>query len=212
MIEAFAKQPMYYLSAFAQHLELVLITLAISIVLASILTFLIMQNEKLTNAVIQVFSAIYSIPSLALFALLIPFTGLGDLTAIIVLVAYNQYLLIRNFIAGLRSVDKSIVEAGRGMGMSRFRLLREVQIPLAMPGIIAGIRLSIISTTGVATIAASINAGGLGTVLFSGMRTLNVYKILWGTILSVIIAGGADLSLKTVEKKLNKRNAVVSTQ
>lgn len=212
MIEAFAKQPMYYLSAFAQHLELVLITLAISIVLASILTFLIMQNEKLTNAVIQVFSAIYSIPSLALFALLIPFTGLGDLTAIIVLVAYNQYLLIRNFIAGLRSVDKSIVEAGRGMGMSRFRLLREVQIPLAMPGIIAGIRLSIISTTGVATIAASINAGGLGTVLFSGMRTLNVYKILWGTILSVIIAGGADLSLKAVEKKLNRRNAVVSTQ
>lgn len=212
MIEAFAKQPMYYLGAFAQHLELVLITLAISIVLAGILTFLIMQNEKLTNVVIQIFSAIYSIPSLALFALLIPFTGLGDLTAVIVLVAYNQYLLIRNFIAGLRSVDKSIVEAGRGMGMSRFRLLREVQIPLAMPGIIAGIRLSIISTTGVATIAASINAGGLGTVLFSGMRTLNTYKILWGTILSVIIAGGADLSLKAVEKKLNRRNAVVSAQ
>lgn len=170
MIEAFAQQPMYYLSAFGQHLELVLITLVISIALASILTFLIMQNEKLTNAVIQIFSAIYSIPSLALFALLIPLTGLGDLTAIIVLVAYNQYLLIRNFIAGLRSVDKSITEAGRGMGMSRFRLLREVQIPLAMPGIIAGIRLSIISTTGVATIAASINAGGLGTVLFSGMH------------------------------------------
>ena len=86
------------------------------------------------------------------------------------------------------------------MGMSRWQLARTIQIPLAMPSILAGIRLAIISTTGIATIAATINAGGLGTVLFSGLRTMNVYKIVWGTILSMVIALGADVSLKKLEE------------
>ena len=102
---------------------------------------------------------------------------------------------------GMQQVDKSLLEAGTGMGMNKWQLVTKVQVPLAMPSIIAGIRLAIISTTGIATIAATINAGGLGKILLSGLRTMNTYKIAWGTILSVIIALVADMVLKLLEKK-----------
>ena len=189
------------MSAFLEHLQIVFITLIISIILAAVISYLLLKSEKATNITVNIFSQIYSIPSLALFALLIPLLGLGNKTAIPVLVLYNQYLLIRNIMTGMQQVDKSLLEAGTGMGMNKWQLVTKVQVPLAMPSIIAGIRLAIISTTGIATIAATINAGGLGKILLSGLRTMNTYKIAWGTILSVIIALVADMVLKLLEKK-----------
>ena len=196
MIRYFAEHWELFGTAFAEHLYLVFVTLFFSLLLAALISGLILRKKWLSNGVVQIFSAVYSIPSLALFAILIPIFGLGNQTAVIVLVIYNQYLLIRNILAGIWNIDATILEAGIGMGMSRWQLARTIQIPLAMPSILAGIRLAIISTTGIATIAATINAGGLGTVLFSGLRTMNVYKIVWGTILSMVIALGADVSLK----------------
>ena len=195
------------MSAFFEHLGIVFFTLLISIALASVICWFLLQSERATNITVHIFSEIYSIPSLALFALLIPLLGLGNKTAIPVLVLYNQYLLIRNFMTGLQNVDKSILEAGTGMGMSKRQLVTRVQVPLAMPSIIAGIRLAIISTTGIATIAATINAGGLGKILLSGLRTMNTYKIIWGTILCVIIALAADVLLRLLEKKTKKYSA-----
>ena len=189
------------MSAFLEHLQIVFITLIISIVLAAVISYLLLKSKKATNITVNIFSQIYSIPSLALFALLIPLLGLGNKTAIPVLVLYNQYLLIRNIMTGMQQVDRSLLEAGTGMGMNKWQLVTKVQVPLAMPSIIAGIRLAIISTTGIATIAATINAGGLGKILLSGLRTMNTYKIAWGTILSVIIALVADMVLKLLEKK-----------
>ncbi|MDO4620517.1 MAG: ABC transporter permease [Lachnospiraceae bacterium] len=206
MFAYFAKHSDMLMGAFCEHLRIVAVVLVLSVVLASVLSYLLLQSEKAANLVIQIFSAIYSIPSLALFAMLIPIFGLGNATAFPVLVAYNQYLLIRNFMSGLQNVDKSLLEAGTGMGMSHWQLVTRVQIPLAMPSIIAGIRLAIISTTGIATIAATINAGGLGKILLSGMRTMNVYKISWGMILSIIIALIADLALKRLEKLTENKN------
>ena len=205
MIQYFLKHADQLGDAFAEHLGIVFITLLISVLLASVLSYWLLRSEKATNLVIQIFSAVYSIPSLALFALLIPVLGLGNATAIPVLVAYNQYLLIRNIMTGMQNVDKSLLEAGTGMGMSHWQLVTRVQVPLAMPSIIAGLRLAIISTTGIATIAATINAGGLGRILLSGLRTMNVYKIAWGTILSVIIALAADLGLRALEKRTQIR-------
>ena len=190
MIRYFAEHWELFGTAFAEHLYLVFVTLFFSLLLAALISGLILRKKWLSNGVVQIFSAVYSIPSLALFAILIPIFGLGNQTAVIVLVIYNQYLLIRNILAGIWNIDATILEAGIGMGMSRWQLARTIQIPLAMPSILAGIRLAIISTTGIATIAATINAGGLGTVLFSGLRTMNVYKIVWGTILSMVIALG----------------------
>lgn len=205
MITYFIKHYDLLLTAFLEHLWIVFVTLLISLVIAAVLSYVLLNSEKLTNVFVQIFGAIYSIPSLALFAMLIPLCGLGNDTAIIVLCVYNQYLLLRNIMTGMQNVDKSYLEAGTGMGMSRWQLVTKVQVPLAMPSIVAGIRLSIISTTGIATIAATINAGGLGTILLSGLRTMNVYKIIWGTILSVIIALAADLILKWVEAKTGRK-------
>lgn len=117
------------------------------------------------------------------------------------LVIYNQYLLLRNFLAGLDGVDPGIVEAATGMGMTHLQLLWKVQIPLAKKALIAGLRIALVSTVGIATIAASINAGGLGTILFDGLRTMNTAKILWGSLLSAVLAVGIDRLLILIEKK-----------
>ena len=136
-----------------------------------------------------------------MFALLIPLTGLGRTTAVTVLVVYNQYLLLRNFLAGLDSVDESIVEAAVGMGMAPMQLLFKIKLPLAKKAIVAGIRIALVATVSIATIAASINAGGLGTILFDGLRTMNYAKIVWGSVLSALLAILIDVLLRLLEKK-----------
>ncbi|WP_378953877.1 ABC transporter permease [Pelosinus sp. sgz500959] len=189
------------LEAFVEHIEIVLMTLLLSLLLASLLTICIVHSKRLSKLWIDIFSILYSIPSLAFFAMLIPVLGLGKTTAIVVLVIYNQYILLRNFLDGLHQVEPAIIEAAIGMGMSRYQVLFQVQLPLASKAIFAGIHLSIISTIGITTIAATINAGGLGTILLDGLRTLNTVKILWGTILSSGFAILANGLLHMLEKK-----------
>lgn len=190
------------LKAFLEHIEIVLITLAISIILAALLTILAYYSKVVSKVLVNLFSMVYSIPSLALFAILVPMTGLGKVTAIIVLVLYNQYLLLRNSLDGLNNVEPSIVEAATGMGMSISQILFKVRLPLATKPILAGIHLAVVSTIGIATIAASINAGGIGSILLDGLRTLNTAKILWGTLLSAGFAIAVNGVLNAVEKKI----------
>ena len=190
------------LTALFQHIAIVVVTMLISVCIAGIITLLMQNKKALPGMVITVLSVFYSIPSLALFALLIPFTGLGRTTAVIVLVVYAQYILVRNFSMGLNEVDKGILEAAKGMGMSETEIFRKVQFPLAAGSFVAGIKLATTSTIGIATIAASINAGGLGTILFDGLRTLNIVKIFWGTILTVALCIPVNMGLNIVQKKL----------
>jgi osmoprotectant transport system permease protein len=202
MIEYLQRHPDKLWKAFAGHIEIVLITLVISIALAAILTILVSYSSVASKALINIFSMVYSIPSLALFAILVPVTGLGKVTAIIVLVLYNQYILLRNTIDGLNNVDPSIIEAATGMGMSKSQILFQVKFPLVIKSIFAGIHLAVVSTIGIATIAASINAGGIGSVLLDGLRTVNTVKILWGTIMSAGLAIVVNAILNLVEKKI----------
>lgn len=188
--------------ALLQHLEIVVITLIISLLLASIMTILAMYSKVLTKILIYAFSVIYSIPSLALFAMLIPITGLGKVTAITVLVVYNQYLLLRNFTAGLNEVEPDVIEAATGMGMSNLQVLLKIRLPLSKKALFTGVRLAVISTIGIATIAAFINAGGLGSILFDGLRTMNVYEIIWGSILAAGLAIGVNAVLSKIEQIL----------
>ncbi|WKL05236.1 ABC transporter permease [Paenibacillus amylolyticus] len=123
-----------------------------------------------------------------MFTIMIPVTGLGTTTAIIVLILYNQYILLRHFIAGLNHVDEPIIEAATGLGMSRLQILIQIRAPLAIQTLFTGLRLASVSTIGMVTIAAFINAGGLGTILYDGLRTMNIDKILWGSILSAGLA------------------------
>lgn len=204
MIEFFLKHPDKIISPLVTHVELVLITLAISVVIAAVLTILSMRWRRIGEMLMAIFSVVYSIPSLALFALLIPVTGLGKTSAVIVLVLYNQYLLLRNFITGLREVDPAVIEAARGIGMSDMQVLMKIQIPLAKSALFAGIRLAVVSTIGIGTIASAINAGGLGDLLFDGLRTMKLAKILWGSVLSAGLAVLMNAVLKLAETRMGK--------
>ncbi|CZR02087.1 ABC transporter permease [Trichococcus collinsii] len=195
------------LTATMQHIELVGMTLTIAILIASGIIMACMHQERVMNGLIYLTSLLYSIPSLALFAILIPLTGLGRTTAIIVLVIYCQYVLLRSFSAGIQEIDPTIIEAAVGMGMTRNQMFRKIQLPLAMSSIIAGIRIAATSTIGIATIAATINAGGLGTVLFDGLRTFSVVKLLWGTVLSMLLCLFVNVILYLLENALRRRFA-----
>lgn len=190
------------LTALLEHLHLVGVTLVFSLLIAAVLTILAMYSRRAGEYMIHGFSVLYSVPSLALFALLIPVTGLGTTTAEIVLVAYNQYLLLRNFITGLYQVDPSVIEAAEGMGMRRLQVLWKIRLPLSKKAFFTGVQLAVVSTIGIATIAAMINAGGLGTILFDGLRTLNIYKIIAGSVLSAGLALVINGVFQAVEKRV----------
>lgn len=202
MMDYLARHPEKIITLLLQHIRLVAVTLLLSVALAALLTVLCQRSMRLSDALQHLFSMVYSIPSLALFALLIPVTGLGSTTAVLVLTLYNQYLLLGNFLTGLREVDPAAVEAARGIGMTELQILTRVQVPLAKRAIFAGIRLAVVSTIGIGTIAASINAGGLGALLFDGLRTMNTAKILWGGLLSAGLAILVNALLKFAQERI----------
>lgn len=189
------------IEATIEHLALLGTTMGISCLLAGAITIACLKRERLANALVEILGAVYSIPSIALFALLIPLTGLGFTSAVVVMVIYNQFMLIRNALEGLRGVDADLIEAARGMGLSDAQVLAKVQLPLALPAIIAGVRLASISTVGIATIAATINAGGLGAILLSGLRSMNMDKILAGTLCCAILALICDGTCRLLESR-----------
>lgn len=188
--------------AFLEHLWMVAVVLGLSLAAAAALTVTAMYSKVWSAFLVNLFSVIYAIPSLALFAILIPATGLGKTTAIIVLILYNQYVLLRNFLAGLRGVDPAMLEAAAGMGMTTLQMLYKIRLPLSLNPLFAGLRLAAVSTIGIATIAATINAGGLGSILFDGLRSMNMYKIMWGALLSACLAIGANHLLLWLENKV----------
>lgn len=130
---------------------------------------------------------------------MIPVTGLGETTAIIVLAFYSEYVLLRNFITGIREVDPKYIEVAKGLGMTKQQIFAKVQLPLALPAIFSGLQIALASTMAIATIASTISAGGLGDLMFEGLQTGKVVPILWGTILTVGLTLICILILKLVE-------------
>jgi osmoprotectant transport system permease protein len=144
---------------------------------------------------------LYTVPSLALLVFLIPFIGLGFRLAVTALVVYAQLVLVRNVAVGLRGVDQSIVEAARGIGMSAWQRLLRVELPLALPVIIAGLRVATLSIIAIATIAALVNAGGLGRLLFDGVSQSNRAKIYVGALTVSLLAISCDQLLRLFERR-----------
>ncbi|GFZ27673.1 ABC transporter permease [Lactobacillus corticis] len=171
-----------------EHGQMVLSALLIALSLAIVIVFFFVQKNNWLNGLTYFFSMLYSIPSYALFALLMPITGLNKTSAIIVLTIYCEYILLRSFITGIKNVDPQYVEAGRGLGMTSRQIFFKVQLPLALPSLFSGMQLALGSTMAIATIASTISAGGLGDLLFAGLQTNNVIPIIWGTILEVVLA------------------------
>ncbi|PRS33013.1 glycine/betaine ABC transporter permease [Bacillus pumilus] len=206
MIDYAIKHPDKLGNALLEHVEILILTMLLSVIIAIVLTILALASDKVSRSLIYMFSILYSIPSLALFAIMIPVTGLGKTTAITVLIAYNQYILLRQFIAALNHVEPSIIEAATGVGMSRFQILLQVQVPLAIKPLFTGLRLASVTTISMATIAAFINAGGLGTILNDGLRTMNIDKILWGGLLSAGLAIVTNAIFMLFEKRIHLRS------
>lgn len=186
----------------AAHFSLVFTAVTISLLLWLPVGVLISRNEKVANAVLNVANTLYCIPSLALFSFLvtIPIFGLGRKSALLALVIYAMMPLVRNVYQGIKVVDKSVIEAARGMGMNSWRILREIQLPLAAPVIFAGFRITMVMTTGVAAIAAFIGEKNLGRLITVGMNGYNVEMIVTGALLISLIAILLDTILGFFER------------
>lgn len=187
-----------------QHVQIVLTSLLIAFLVAIVLIAIFLRKKNWLNGLIYFFSLLYSVPSYAFFALLIPVTGLGETTAIIVLAFYSEYVLLRNFITGIREVDSNYIAVAKGLGMTQQQIFTKVQLPLALPAVFSGLQIALASTMAIATIASTISAGGLGDLMFEGLQTGKVVPILWGTILTVGLTLICILVLKLIE------NVVVS--
>jgi osmoprotectant transport system permease protein len=168
-------------------------------VIAGAMILLLMHRKNWLNGLTYFFSLLYSVPSFAFFALLLPISGLGIRTAIIVLTIYCEYVLLRTFITGIQEIDPALIEVAKGMGMTRKQVFFKVQLPLATPAIFSGLQVALASTMGIATIAATINAGGLGQLLFEGLQSQQVVPILWGTLLTVVLTLLCAGILKLIE-------------
>lgn len=171
-----------------EHLYMVVVALLLATLLALPVSLLLYRNRRLTTPVLGVLGILYTIPSIALLILLIPPFGLGRTTVIVALVIYAQILLVRNILAGLQGVPPFLLEAAAGMGMSSWQRWRRVQLPLAMPVIIAGVRLAAVVCVAIATIGAKFAAGGLGTLLFDGIAQNRYDKIVAGAIMVSLLA------------------------
>lgn len=184
-----------------EHLYLTGLVLITAVALAVPLGVVLAHFRRATTPALGLLGVVYTIPSMALFALLIPVTGLGTRTAATALVAYSQYILVRNTVAGLRGVDPAVEEAARGMGMTGWQMLREVRLPLALPVILAGVRVAAVTVIGMASLAAWINAGGLGVLLFQGLYQYHPVKMWTGTVLIGAIALAVNRVLLILETK-----------
>ncbi|BAY38722.1 binding-protein-dependent transport systems inner membrane component [Nostoc sp. NIES-2111] len=188
-----------------EHLFLVGVAIAIAIIIGIPLGILITRQKQLRQPILGIANILQTIPSLALFGLLIPVPiigGIGVVPAIVALTLYSLLPIIRNTYTGITGVDPAIREAGRGMGMTDRQLLLQVEIPLAIGVILAGVRVATVISIGIATIAAAIGAGGLGVFIFRGIAVVNNQLILAGAVPAAVIALLADLLIGWLERKL----------
>jgi osmoprotectant transport system permease protein len=189
--------------AVGEHVVLTVIALVGGLLVAAPVTLLIHRRRGLIGPVLGLTGVLYAIPSLALFAFLIPVTGLSLLTAEIALISYTLLILIRNGLAGLDGVEPDIVEAATGLGHSSAQRLWRVELPLATPVIMAGIRVATVTTIGLVAVTALIGQGGLGFVIIQlGIRRQFETAILVGVALSVVLAVVADRGLVLLERAL----------
>src|SRR6266478_9399618 len=195
---------------FLQHLYLVGVTMLISLIIAIPLGILVARYRRLYFPVITVSGLLYTIPSIAAFAILIPITGLTLATVIIPLVLYNQLVLIRNTAAAVNSVDPLLIEVGRAMGMKPLQILFRVTLPLALPVIVAGIRIATVTTVGIAALTSLVGQSQLGDLIFQNIASGDFNTLLGGAILIAFLAVLADLLLLALQIALNRGRSALS--
>lgn len=195
---------------FLQHLNLVGTSMLISLIIAIPLGLLVARYRRLYLPVVTLAGLLYTIPGIALIGILITITHLSPATVIIPLVLYTQLVLIRNTAAAVNNIDPLLIEVGRAMGMNSRQLLFRVTLPLALPVIVAGIRIATVTTIGIASLASLAGQGGLGDLIFNNLTTRDFDAIAAGGILMGFFAISADLLLLALQVALNRGRSALS--
>lgn len=190
------------LSSLGQHVTLTVVSVSIGLLLALPLGLFAFRFPTARAFVLGGSTVLYTIPSLAMFSLLLPFTGLSATTVVVGLVLYSLTILVRNVVAGLQAVPADIVESAVGTGYGPLSLLMQVRLPLALPSIFAGVRVATVSTVALVTVGAILGNGGLGNLIYSGLRTQFQAEVLTATVIVVALAVVADLLLVAVQRLL----------
>lgn len=185
-----------------EHLQLSVAAVAIGFVIASGLSLLALRLPWTYGPITWATGLLYTIPSLALFVFLIPYTGLGFRPALIGLVSYTLLILVRNIVAGIQAVPSAVREAADGMGYTRSRRLVAIEVPLALPAIIAGLRIASVTTIGLVTITAVIGAGGYGRLILDGLNRFFTTPTLVGAVLSMVLAAVVDIGFVLIGRAL----------
>lgn len=206
ILEMLAERKGFFLGLLLEHLEISLIAILIAIVAGGITGILISEYERTARPALSVINLLYTIPSISMLGFLIPFSGIGNTTAVIALTIYALLPMVRNTHTGIRNVDAAIIEAAEGMGSTRIQILYKIKLPLAMPVIMSGIRSMVTMTIALAGIASFIGAGGLGVAIYRGITTNNSAMTVVGSLLIAILALVLDFLLGFVEKRMKVRS------
>ena len=199
-MEYFIENKDQIISLCIEHIELTSLALVIAIVIGVPIGILISYKQKLNKPVLGITSVTQAIPSMALLGFMIPFLGIGTLPAIVVVVLYSLLPIIKNTYTGVPNISPATIESAKGIGLTKGQILTKIQIPQALPIIMAGVRISSVSAVGLMTMAAFIGGGGLGYLIFSGIRTVNNSQILAGAIPACILALLVDYFFGAIEK------------
>ena len=183
-----------------EHFYISIIALLIAIVVAVPLGILLSKTKRTANVVLTIAGVLQTIPTLAVLAIMIPIFGVGKTPAIVALFIYVLLPILNNTVLGVKNIDKNVIQAGQSMGMTQFQLMKDVQMPLALPMIISGIRLSSVYVISWATLASYVGAGGLGDLVFNGLNLYQPPMIISAAILVTLLALIVDFLLSLVEK------------
>ena len=189
-----------------EHLYISIMALILAMIVAIPLGILLSKKEKLSKVSLTIAGILQTIPTLAILALMIPLFGVGKVTAIIALFIYVLLPILNNTIVGVQNIDRNIVEAGRSMGMTNFQLMKDIELPLALPMVLSGIRLSSVYVISWAALASYVGAGGLGDLIFNGLALYEPEMIIVGTILVTLLALIVDLILAQIENGLYQKD------
>lgn len=189
------------------HIALALTAIALSGTIGLLIGVLISEHQRIAPPIMGICNVLYTIPSISLLGILIPFTGIGNRTAVIALVLYGIMPMVRNTYAGLTSLDPDIIEAAVGMGSTKLQTLLRVKLPMASGVIVAGVRNMVVMTISVAGIASFVGAGGLGVAIYRGITIYNPAMTAAGSILIALLAIICDLALGALEQYEKKKGS-----
>lgn len=205
LIKLYIERYDFFLKLTLEHLEISGISILIATLIGGVLGILISEYKKTSALVLSITNFLYTIPSISLLGFLIPFSGIGNTTAIIALSIYALLPMIRNTYAGIDNIDKSIIESARGMGSTEFQILYKIKIPLATTVILAGFKNMVVMTIALAGIASFIGAGGLGVAVYRGITTNNQTMTIAGSLLIALLALLFDLIIGGIEKIIKRK-------